>query len=540
MRARVVASFKGSVPRRASHLTPEGEAAVAIDCKLWHGTLESWREPLFRYNAATGTKSVYESLGCCLLSSTTCAHFAEGATETRHVFATGYNGVNYPVRLVLDEECSPTVYRLGLPCPESTPTADTATTTPTKAHQPRQYLYQYKDSFGNRSAASAPSEAVIVAEGQPVIISGWDVPATWDIQTISIYRTVVGFESVIKEGENQLDATWMLVGEVPATATSFTDTKHNDQLWEALIEDVIEPPVASLKGITWIGSMNCLAGYSGRELWFSENNRYHSWPHKLLLDDTIRGIVESNDLIYVVTDGHPYVVTGEVACKDAACRRAIRMPEPIPLAGNGHRSITATVSGAVWPTHNGVAYMRGNAAPIILTNGHYAPDDWQRMHPATARIAYHNGFLYVVCRNGGFILAIKEGATFSTDLDGHTTLSFKPDEMFVTRTGRLLMRFGTEVKEWDRGTAKIPHTWQSGEIIFGVATSFGAAGITMTPGEEEWRISMDGSDVLSETVRSSDHFALPYWATGQSQQFTLTGTATVKRVAIAASTKELL
>lgn len=539
MRPFIVQAFKGSVPRRAAHLTPVGEAAVAMDCRLWHGTLESWREPLQRFELASTTKTSYETIGCCLLESSTCAHFAEGAAETRHVFATGYNGIAHPVRLVLDDTCTPTVLRLGLPCPENPPVADTAATTPGKGHAPRQYLYVYKDRFGNRSAASAPSNNVIVGEGQAVMVSGWSVPTTWDIQAIEIYRTVVGFESVIKEGENTLDATWMLVGEVPPTATSFTDTKHNADLTEALEADVVEPPPEGLTGITWVQSMNCLAGFVGRELWFSENNHYHNWRHKILLDDTIRAIVESNEIIYVATDGPPYVVPGAVDCKDAGCRKAIRHAEGLPLVGSGHRSMVGVPSGAVYPTHDGIVYLSGNRPPIILTSAFYAPDDWQRLHPETAKLAYHMGRLYCFARNGAFCLSLRDGATTASDLDAHTSLSLRPLEVWASRTGRLLLHIGNNMVEWDRGVKRMPHHYVLGSLLFGTYTPFGAAQVTMHTGSERVRIECDGMDVFDETLAKTEDFALPRWTDGLEYKVTLTGTATVKRFSMAASTKEL-
>jgi hypothetical protein len=535
----VTTSFSGSTPRRADHLTPNGQSVRAIDCKLTDGALSSWREPRLMHSVAADTKSTYHAFNCCWLDSTKCASWAEGSVEQRHVFATQYNDYDYPVRIITDELCVPTVLRLGLPCPTDKPVA-TGATVYNKGSAPRQYLFQWEDSLGNVSSASEPSDAIVSEDGAAVQVSGWSIPAGgWDIQKVRIYRSVSGYESAIKESENKIDAAWMLVDEIPATQTSYVDTKFDADLIDAMGEDEVEPPPANLRGITWIRTMNCLAGFMGRELYFTENNNYHNWAYKIQIDDTVKAIVESNDLIYVATDGAPYVVSGASGCETAGCRKAIRMPESLPLVGGGFRSMIAVPSGAVYPTHSGLVYMQGNRAPDILTRSHYAPEDWQALHPDTLKIGYHEGRLYAFLRKGAFCLAIKDGAGSHAETEHHTELSLRPDEVFVSRLGRLFLRFGAEVKEWNRGVVKMQHFYESGETIVGVPFNFGAAQIMMAPGTENIRIFVDGWEALNETVNGNEHFPLPLWATGQEFRWVLRGTATVKMVGIAPSSKEL-
>jgi hypothetical protein len=378
-----------------------------------------------------------------------------------------------------------------------------------------------------------------VQEGAAVQVSGWAIPdGGWDIQSILIYRSVAGYESSIKEDKNEVDVGWMRVDEIPASRTSYVDTKFDIDLLESLKEDVVEPPPANLQGLVEISSMNCLAGFVGRTLYFTENNNYHNWMFQLQLDDTVRAIVESNNLIYVATEGSPYVVEAAASCKDAGCRQAIRMPEGLPLVGNGYRSMVAVPSGAVYPSHQGLIYIQGKHAPVVLTSRHYAPDDWQALHPDTAKVRYHQASLFVFCRNGGFNIQIKDGASTGTDLDHHTELSLTPDEVFTSRSGRLFLRFGSGVYEWDRGTAKMPHYYEAGSVVTGVPFNFGALQVLMSPGEENIQLTVDGEEVLNETIYTNDLFALPMWE-GQSYKWALTGTATVHQVSLAPSAKEL-
>lgn len=184
--------------------------------------------------------------------------------------------------------------------------------------------------------------------------------------------------------------------------------------------------------------------------------------------------------------------------------------------------------------------MSGKSVPAIITSPYYAPDDWQALHPDTARTAYHAGRIFAFFRNGAFSMAVRDGAGTNSDTDNHTELSARPDEVFTTRTGRLIMRLDTRVVEWDRGRNKLPHLYEAGEVLLGVPFNFGAAQVWMEPGAELFELFCDDYPVLSETLTLSDHFALPLWATGQAFRWRLSGTATVKMIGLAPSTKELL
>lgn len=542
-----VTAFSGSTPRRADHLVPLGHAARAIDCRLESGALDSWRVPRPVATAPAGAKSTYQAFNCCWLSSTECASWAEGSVEQRHVFATQYNGIGYPVRIVLDGLCEPTVYRLWLPCPEGRLSTNRPTSTASllaaanRASTPRAYAYQFVDSFGNRSALSEPSQDVMVADGSPVQVSGWAVPAGgWDIQAIALFRTVAGFDNPTQEGANSLDSAWMEVAVVPVGTLSYVDSRRDADLDEALIEDVVTPPPADLRGLTWVRSMNCLAGFSGRELWFSDNNDYHNWPYRLLLDDTIKAVVESNDVIYVATDGAPYVVPAAVDCANAGCRRAVRMPEPLPLVGGGFRSMIALPSGAVYPTHQGLVYLSGNRAPVILSAQHYGQEDWHALHPDTMRGVYFEGRLYLFFRRGAFCLAVRDGAGTAAELDHHTELSLRPSDAFVTRLGRFMLRVGDQLLEWDRGAERMPHRYESGVLHSGVPINFGALQVLLDPlGAERVQYFVDGFPSLDESLNGSEVFALPQWEDGQAFRWVLEGTARVNRISLAPSIKEL-
>ena len=115
--------FGSSQPRIADHLLPGGSASLALDCKLWHGKLESWYEPLKIRDVEPGTNTTF-FYGCCWLDFPGCVDIAEGPVNCRKLFATGVKDHPYPVIIEFpdaDKPCEPVVRRLGLPCPDRPP-----------------------------------------------------------------------------------------------------------------------------------------------------------------------------------------------------------------------------------------------------------------------------------------------------------------------------------------------------------------------------------------------------------------------------------
>ena len=110
----------------------------------------------------------------------------------------------------------------------------------------------------------------------------------------------------------------------------------------------------------------------------------------------------------------------------------------------------------------------------------------------------------------------------------------------MTRSGRLMLRTGTQVAEWDRGDTRMEHVYTGPRMELGVPFNFGALQVLLAPlGAENINVASDGFEIVSETMNQSEVYAMPQWGTGQVFQWTLRGTARVSRVSLAPSIKEL-
>lgn len=535
-------NFKGSVPRVADHLVQAPQAAVAIDCRLWHGDLSSWREPKKTDDLPQEDGYKYELFGCCWVKLPVCASVAPGNVSCTRYFVTGRS--EYPEEaLVNPDTCEVTWYRLGLPCPYNPPSVFGGTSCDTldKDAESRTYVYQYVNSRGQRSAASAASDPILINEGDSAVVSGWEIPdASWDVQKVRIYRSVSGMESG-REAGNLYDTTLMYVGEAGINDTNFTDTRLAYDLMDAIEEDIVLPPNADMKGVVAITGQNTLAGFAGNKLYFSANNDFYNWPVEMTLDDNICALVESGGLVYVITDGHPYVVEGAADCKTAECRKIVRHSAPYPMIGCGQRRVAETPSGAVYPSKDGLVILAGNHPPVYITAGLYAPDDWQKLLPESIVPVYHQGYLYVFGKRGSFVMQINKEQSTGWDLDTHSWLSDRDVYYgFVSRNGNFYIQKPDGIYIWNAGSQKRPHYWKSGEAVTGVPINFGAVKLYMQNGAETVKIKSDDRYIFDREVYVANQpMTLPMWGTGQRYYFELTGTADVKLLSVATSVKEL-
>lgn len=531
-------NFNGSAPRLEPHLLKPGAAELALDCNLHSGALDSWREPKKIFDTKDDTKTVVY-FNCCWLEFDKCVDVAYGAVNCTRLYTTGNKP--YPTVITLDDDCKTTERRLGIPCPKEAPQVDVNEEKGVdKDLDGRSYAYQYVNSFDERGALSPASKAENIKDGSTVAITGWEIPdSSWDVKRVRIYRSVSG----MKDGDldaNELDTQWMFVGEVDIEEGIFVDSKFNEDLISSCEEDIVLPPPSNLQGMIHIESINSLAGFVGRRIYFSNNNEYHNWAHFMDLDDEIQGIVESGGVIYVATSGRPYAIEGDSSCESAGCREAVRLPGNYPMVNCGNRYIAKVRAGAVYPSHQGLILLSGRNSPAPMTWPYYAPEDWQDMIPQSALPIECGGKIFVFMERGAFIIKSPSDVEQGWDNDAHTELSDRGvHQVFENPQGEFYLMKDDGVYLWNRGEKLRPHRWVSSVSVAENAIPLTVGYLIADYNKEYVKITVDRREILSREVTSGRTFRLPKWAEGARWQIELSGTASVKLISIASGTHEL-
>ena len=530
--------FSGSIPRLEEHLLSKEQASYALDARLDHGGVDAWRDPKRIHTPPEGTRTSFCHSGCWI-DFPTCVDVAHSnVTCVEHLFLTGR--VAYPERLVgAPDGCEHSFSRLGLPCPMTAPSVAYGGGGAPKDNTGFSFAYQYENAFGERSALSPGSPPRMHPDGSTNVVFGWAVPdPSWGVVSVRIFRTVSAVNPAMAKiaSGNIFDTTWMLAATASIGAGSVVVGGYADELVEALEEDRVIPPPEELRGIVWFEEMNVLAGYVGNKVFLSEPHNYHNWPVTLTLDDNVCGICASGGHLYVVTDGTPYIVTPSPGgALDARVRKlAVKMPS----AACGNRHIAALPDGVVYPSHDGLAKLSGDATPAIYTTALYAPDDWQSLRPHSVIPCLYGDKLFVFAETGAF--AVKAASSGGWQMDFHTELSDKNVITATTnRSGEMFLLKPDGVYQWNRGEELRPFQWHSALFRFPRPTALAALRTVIARGFLDVEVYADRFRVYDDTVLLTDTDLLPMWAIGHDWQIRVRGTCTLSYLSLASSMKEL-
>lgn len=220
----------------------------------------------------------------------------------------------------------------------------------------RAYVYTWVTEYGEEGP---PSQAALNIgwSGDPWYIKV-TAPTTAEalnrnITKARIYRTVTGSGGA---------TTYFFVDEVPIATTAYTDTKKDNVVANnAILESYFwTPPPEGIKGITMMAN-GIVAGFKGREVWFSEPYRPHAWPsvYSLTFDADVVGLGTINQTLMVLTNSTPYSVTGINPAQMSVSK--LKRIEPCVSKG----SIVSTANGVVYSSPNGLALATSSDVNII-------------------------------------------------------------------------------------------------------------------------------------------------------------------------------
>lgn len=533
--------FQGSVPRKADHLMSSG-ASIALDCKLEHGKLESWRKPKLVSALAPHVRSHYCLEGVTHLFDCVVS-IARGAPTCKEFFATGIDDPVYgPGRLMRWVPEQGQQWELaGMPDPVAAAEAYCADAEDQEDSHMVTYSYQYFRSrdraYGPISAASAP----ILTNPYAAVDLLMPAPPDpeWGVDQIIIFRSVFGMTGY-DEMVNVSDHSWVEVGRIGVAEGFFEDEMDPVAPYAPATHDLVIPPPEGLRDVVNVSGTTIYAGFKGRSVFFSQNNEHYNWPHEFALEDNICALAESNGIVYVMTDSYSYSIQGVIDCDQAGVRPIVRHPTAYPIVVTGARNVCSIPEGVVYISPVGAVVLTNNAPPVVVTSPFYAEDDWQQLVPESLVPAYYRGRLYVFGYFSSFALTMSTSPEQGLGNDTHTELSMT-DVLSVgySRSGVMQLVVPGELLDWDRGEELLPHFWKSGEYVMGVPMTFGACKVVHNGGVEHITIEGDGRSIIAREVPFKKDFTLPLWGTSSRYYITLSGVGSVKLVSIATSMKEL-
>ncbi len=309
--------FGGEIPSRAPRLLPETNSVTCENVWLSEGGLDTYSLPRILTSLLAPTTYVYRiptSSDITDYNASFWKQFTDPDTKMikapiandsfeRFYWAVPGAAPQYNTKARILSASADFV--LGLPIP-----ANNLTVTPNGAGvgsaEVRAYCFTYVTAYGEEGPPSPP----IIATGK--IDDTWDLalPAVGadnnqrNITLRRIYRTVTGAVG---------DTNFYLVVELPIGTLTYGDiTSGTTVVAQGLLESTtwISPP-ATLEGLINMPN-GIVAGFTGRDIYFSEPYRPHAWPaqYSVSVEHPIVGLGVVGTTLVVLTEGFPVALQG--------------------------------------------------------------------------------------------------------------------------------------------------------------------------------------------------------------------------------------
>jgi hypothetical protein len=309
---------------------------------------------------------------------------------------------------------------------------------------------------------------------------------SYSIDFLRIYRTNTGTTGT----------EYQLVVELDHAAGSFIDTVANSDLQEVLPSASWAPPPPDMRGLISLPS-GSLAGFSGKVYCESMPYLPHAWPasYQVPVDAPIIMIGSYGNNVLVVTEGQPYVMTGQAGS---------RMTEKLEIgyACVSKRGFVDMGYACIYPAVNGLMLVGMGDVRLVSANL-LTQKDWEAFNPETIHAYLWDGkYVAFWTNSSGYEGFIFDPAT--QDLTLHSV----PATAGYTEpaTGKLFICSEGEIKEWDGNISYLTATWKSKEYILPNPLSPSCGQVFASAYPVTFKLYLDGVLHYTRSVANSKPF----------------------------------
>ena len=321
------------------------------------------------------------------------------------------------------------------------------------------YVQSSVDKYGQETPCSNPCDQVTVAPNQKVILTNVTTQGSYTY----IYRSAMGndvanffFLGLVSRVGNTGP-----LGDISDEVLPSDSGGYADKLPDGSLQDVmqyIENPPANISGIVRMPG-GWLAGFYGKEIYFSEPFKPYSWPTKYrqtMFEDVIGLGVSGNDLV-VLTKGDATYITGTHPSNLSATGIQIKTPIFDPSCVS-KRSIATLGAMIIYACPDGLAGIQNGVANLLTCN-HYNPSDWQLLGPSTMISTTYEDRYFGFCAGTTLIFQLGSDGiqiTTTTQLASGVYQDLEDDGLYMIQ--------GANINLWDGGDTPMVMRWRSKEL----------------------------------------------------------------------------
>lgn len=477
-------AFSGELPRILPRLLPDTAAQHAENVRLTSGGLDPVRRARLEHTItghnAGDIKTIYKN-GAEWLIWDTVVNACPGPVAQDRLYFTG-DGV--PQMRVAGTD-----YPLAVPFP-TTALSVALTGSPTGPVTDRYYVRTFVTSFGEESEPCPLSSLVPWQAGHVVTLSGFTLPPSGrGITTERIYRS--------QSSSSSTDL--FFIAERAVSTSNYVDSVAVDGFGAVIPSLDWNAPPAGLSGLC-SGANGMMAGFVGKDLYFSEPFRPHAWPEKYIqtLDFNIVAIGSFGTTFVIMTEGLPYVFQG--LHPDSMAQEKIEQNLPCVNA----RGVIDLGIGVAYPSSDGLVLV-SSAGIRIVTDGLMAREDWRLTSPSTFVAGQFNGRYFA---SYSYVDALNKPVkgTFIIDLTGAEPFLIRASRYadaccYVLKESTLYMLAGLGIYEWDApGQVNEVMSWKSKKFVLDSPASFGAM---LVEGDD----AMSSDDIAAQAAATAARLA---------------------------------
>jgi Concanavalin A-like lectin/glucanases superfamily len=258
----------------------------------------------------------------------------------------------------------------------------------------RGYIVTYVTDWGEESQPSLPSELLELDQNDAVQVTVPAPPSGRNIVGYRVYRSSTtnngaAFQLIDAKAASNAVLLAGAFNYLTFANRVYLDTAKQEELQEPCPSLIWAEPPANLKGLVGLPN-GIMLGFFGKTLCACVGYYPFAWPteYQLTLEFNIVGIGVFGQTAVVLTEGHPYYVSGA----DAASLSAQKIE--IPQACIAKRTIAEVEGGVMYASPDGLCLASPNGVQV-LTQGAFSRDDWQALVNAEAFGGYSDGSYFL-------------------------------------------------------------------------------------------------------------------------------------------------
>jgi len=545
-----ISVFKAAIPLIEPELLPPENAADLLDCNIDRGSLAPVKGDLLLSDPIEAdTETVYHT-GNKLYQWPGLVDVARSFDDldSKRIVFTGSGYPKETDTALGDTGAGPwpaATRRNGLPAPVDPPGILMGGTSGEDTQGIYSWVYTYfftrPDGSEIESSTSPPTADITILEGETITLTALAYPSPsvegCSYSGIRIYRMQATEASALYhfvQEQANLNAWLDDVSDLEASANAILETMNMSTGYPV----AWSTPVEALSGITKVNS-GFFVGFSGEKIYPSVLFVSFAFPGKYSLsaDSLIKAIGSIGSVVVALTDDRPHFLIGQ----DPATVSFKSVDYSRPCLGD-NRSVISTPGGVIFPSHEGFFLIDATGVETSLTGGIFTPEQWAALNPSTFISFLYRGKL--VAMEAGtqniHIIDTRRGRYERAQADdGIIRAAYQKKE-----DGTIYMvvdnATGRELRQWRGGDVK-PLFWKSKTFDLGTKAFYSRALVrgNFSDGKTA-KITLDIDGVDKDfTVTKAGMLNLGRIRANEVIA-KLSGTATIKRVIIGSSAREVL